>query len=188
MAPLSHTLPPLYAATLLSASVCLSLRVGLFHSQFCSPFSSPSARAPPRGPALSSSDSSVPLPRSLDLFLPTPTGPLSPNLRATPHPISSHFLFPCGDPLYSVPDTTAHSSSCSRSRNTACLGSHVPPPHFGSFPLHLPHLLSLGPFKFQHNAWPQLIPVIFPHPPLWLVCAFFLFFYAFHLICFCPTC
>ena len=37
VAPLSHTLPPLYAATLLSASVCLSLRVGLFHSVLHSP-------------------------------------------------------------------------------------------------------------------------------------------------------
>ena len=32
MAPLSHILPPLSAATLLSASVCLPLPVGLFHS------------------------------------------------------------------------------------------------------------------------------------------------------------
>jgi len=99
------------------STLCLSLSLfSCWSLSFCSPFSSPSARAPPRGPALSSSDSSVPLPRSLGLFLPTPIGPLSPNLRATPHPISSHFLFPCGDPRYSVPDTTAQSSSCSRSR------------------------------------------------------------------------
>jgi hypothetical protein len=64
------------------------------------------------------------------------------------------FLFPWVTPLliYSVPDTTAHSSSCSRSRYTACFGSHVPPPNFGTFPLNLPHLLSLGPFMFQQNA------------------------------------
>ena len=63
--PLSHILPPLSAATLLSVSVCLSLRVGLFHMFsvlfyfIYSPFSSPSVRALPRGPALSSSASSV---------------------------------------------------------------------------------------------------------------------------------
>jgi hypothetical protein len=37
VAPLSRTLPPLSAATLLSASVCLSLRVGPFHSVLHSP-------------------------------------------------------------------------------------------------------------------------------------------------------
>ena len=146
---LYHRIPRLLYS--LPQSVFLFVLVSLI----CVLFSSPSARAPPRGPALSSSASSVPLPRSLGLFLPPPTGPLISNLRATPHPIYSHFFFPCSDPLYSVPDTTAHSSSCSRSRNTACLGrlgNHVPPPHFGNFPLHLPHLLSLGPFMFQQNA------------------------------------
>ena len=91
---LYHRIPRLLYS--LPQSVFLFVLVSLI----CVLFSSPSARAPPRGPALSSSASSVPLPRSLGLFLPTPTGPLSPNLRATPHPISSHFLFPCGDPLY----------------------------------------------------------------------------------------
>ena len=37
MSPLSHILPPLSAATLLSASVCLPLPVGLFHSVLHSP-------------------------------------------------------------------------------------------------------------------------------------------------------
>jgi hypothetical protein len=117
----------LYLSLSLSSCWSLSHLFSVLFYFIYSPFSSPSVRALPRGPALSSSDSSVPLPRSLGLFLPTPTGPLSPNLRATPHPVSSHFLFPCGDPLNSVPDTTAHISSCSRSRNTACLGSHIPP-------------------------------------------------------------